>query len=1205
MSVKWTKQQQDVIDVKNREVLVSAAAGSGKTAVLVEHIIQKVTDKENPIDIDELLVVTFTSAAAAEMRERIRKAMEQKAKENIEDAHIQKQLTYIHQAKITTIDSFCLDLIKEHFDQIDLDPSFRVGDTGELQLLKTDIVKEMLEDFYEENDSEFITFVESYTTKNDMNLEDMILEMYKYSTSYPDENEWFQNCLKNYEATESVDSLEWIKYLKSMTKKYFEELESYYKEIIKLRDIYPGTEKRIATIEEEFAIVQKINQAESYEEIRKVLSLFEGKRIGSCTKEVPKEIADSIKNFRDIGKNLLKDFKDDFYSQNEEEIMHDLEITKARFEMLLKLVFEFKRRFQNTKKEKNILDFNDMEHFALQILVKKENGEFIPTELAKELSEQFKEIIIDEYQDSNLVQETILRAISKENQGQPNIFMVGDVKQSIYKFRLARPELFMDKYQRYEMLPTDSNYIKIMLDRNFRSRDCILDSVNEIFYKIMQKELGNIEYDEANALHLGADYPNPPETQNQKTELILYHQESDGQNEKMTYQDLEDEADVGRIETEAYLTVQKIKELTNPENGFQVWDKDMNVYRTAKYQDIVILLRSAKKSSDVFTEILMSEGIPAYCESDIGYFDCIEITWLLNFLSIIDNPLQDIKFVSVLRSPFVGVSNVELAIIKSQTGENEYWMDRIQEYIENYQDKLQKKLRNFLDLLKNYRRMVPYTPICDIISKIIDETNYYNYILAMPAGKRRAGNINILKQKAIEYEKTSYVGLFNFIRYIEKLKKYNVDFGEAKTVGENDNTVRIMTIHKSKGLEFPIVIMPALEQKFNAQSNFGVSVFESDLGIGLEMRDPKKRIKKTTLMQKVIARKNKLEDLGEHLRILYVAMTRAKEKLIMIGSVKNIEKAQEKWAMAEQFQDGRIPFFVLASANSFLDWIGYACFGMNCKSIQTEILYASDIAISAQKNIIQREEIKQELLQPDFQQHFDENAYHIMRQSLAYTYPYYTNFGMKYSVSDIKKEQLEEVNYIFQGKKNKIIPNFIDEKEKQLSGSELGTIYHRILELYDIENGVGAMLNQQKSLLEQMVLQKKISQEMMNAVSLKKLEAFGKSSLAKRMKKANEIGKLFREKQFLLGMPASLVHKEYPNDENILIQGIIDVYFEEDGALILADYKTDKVEQLDELVTRYRIQLEYYQQALERLTQKKVKEKIIYSIYLDDEICFE
>ncbi len=1204
MAVKWTKQQQEVIDVKNREVLVSAAAGSGKTAVLVEHIIQKVINKKDPIDIDELLVVTFTNAAAAEMRERIRKAIEKKAEECFDDAHIQKQLTYIHQAKITTIHSFCLDLIKEHFDQIELDPSFRIGDEGELKLLKADLVKEMLEDFYEQNQSDFITFVESYTTKNDTNLEEMILKIYEYSRSYPDVNAWMQKCLKNYESAEPMDSLEWMQYLYMLIQKYSDELEFYYRDIISQKDRYPGAAGYMAAIENDYFMLCELKKAKTYEEKRKILKAYTPVSLKKCKNDVPDEYVKYMKTIRDYGKTFLNELKDKYFSQAQEELLWDLKITKARFETLMQLVAEFSKRYQNEKKDKNILDFNDLEHYALQILVKEDDkGNFMPTDVAKELSEQFKEIMIDEYQDSNLVQETILRSISKESKGTPNIFMVGDVKQSIYKFRLARPELFMDKYQRYETLPSDSKYIKIMLDRNFRSRSCVLESINEIFYKIMRKDLGNIEYDKANALYPGADYPVPPQNQNQKTEFIIYNQKED-KNEDVDASD--DQKDYRATELEAYLTAQKIKELTNSENGFQVWDKEQNCYRTAKYQDIVILFRSLKGTGDIFTEVLMCEGIPAYCETSVGYFNSIEITWLLNFLSIIDNPLQDIEFVSVLRSPFVNISNTELAMIKSQTGEQEYWMDRISEYIERNEDELQIKLKSFSEILKKYRFMVPYTSIYDIISKIVDETNYYNYVLAMPAGKKRAGNIDILKQKAIEYEGTSYVGLFNFIRYIEKLKKYDVDFGEAKTVGENDNTIRIMSIHKSKGLEFPIVIMPALEKRFNQMDKNGESVFEPDLGIGLEMRDPKSRIKNETLLQKVIRKKITIEDLGEQLRILYVAMTRAKEKLIMIGAVSDAEKKVQEWSISRQMKNQELPFFLLSSVNNFLDWIGYVCVGLDCKETTFRMVSKKDFVITEQKNTVQKEQLKQNLLHPDVEDMFDDKINQKIIQALEYSYPYYTDIGAAYSVSDIKKEHLEEEMPLVlqEDKKLDIVPEFIEKKEKILTGAELGTIYHRIFEMYDLKNGIGTSYEQQKQLLEQMVLQKKISKEMMDAVSIKKLEAFGNSSLAKRMEAAEEKELLFREKQFLIGISAKELNEKYPEEETVLVQGVIDVYFEENGDIILADYKTDKVLNLDELVKRYQIQLEYYKEALERMTNKKVKEKIIYSTYLEDEISF-
>lgn len=1221
MGITFTPAQKRVIEQRNSNILVSAAAGSGKTAVLVERIVQKVTDCKNPVDIDRLLIVTFTNAAASEMRERISDALLKKIEEFPEDEHIQKQMTLIHNAQITTIDSFCLFVIRNNFNDIGIDPGFRVADAGELQLLRKDVLAAVLERRFEAGEEAFYHCVECYSTNGkEKTLEDNIIKLYQFSISYPFPEKWLARCKEEY-CLLSMDALEdaqWVRNAMEQIRLMLTDCELLIQEAMAICEQSDGPYMYNGLLEAELEWIQKASGITGFTESFYGFSgLVFGRLPSKRDDSVSKEKREIVKSMRGMVKECLTSIKETYFFVSPEQTLADLAASAPAVGMLIDLTKQFMEALAAKKQEKNIIDFSDMEHFALQILLKEEEGESIPSKTAHSFREYFEEILIDEYQDSNLVQEYLLKSISKEDQGIFNRFMVGDVKQSIYKFRLARPELFMDKYNSYEIENDNCNCQRIDLKQNFRSREEILESINYIFYQIMGKNLGGVEYDPDAALYLGANYQDTG--QDNDTELLMI--EKDG---------TEGETELSKKEQEAATIARRIKELVG---HFQVTDKESGGLRAAVYKDIVILLRSNAGWDEEFRRVLTEEGIPAYITSKTGYFSSIEIQSVLNFLRILDNPLQDIPLCAVLTSPMIGFTNEELALIKALEREitgnkRECLYDSICRYKEKGENKeLQEKLVDFLELLLNYRQKVAFTPIHELLYDFLDNLGFYYYMSAMPAGEQRKANMDMLLEKAIDFEKTSYHGLFHFIRYIEQMEKFEVDFGEANILDENADVVRIMSIHKSKGLEFPICIVAGMAKRFNMQDVRKPLIMDIDYGIGSDYCNPEERYKTTTLRKNVIAAKMKLENLGEELRILYVALTRAKEKLIMTGTIDDVGKKLTSLSPLLENKTETISFVRLTSMNSYLDYIlaalirhrGFApilerygltpnnsnpMFGKG-PEILVQVCCAEGLIAEKVKEFVRKDYLQRRLEQEDKGTVWDKQLEQMIADKFSFVYPHavLSKLFTKTTVSELKKMgqmNQDEAGVVLYEEEEAVpyIPGFMRKAEK-ISGTARGSAYHRVLELLDLtQMSEQSMIETQ---MKELLLEGKISEEYTAAVDRKRILHFGTSLLAERMAEADKKDKLFREQPFVLGVAAHLIKPEFPEEETILVQGIIDVYFEEDGELVVADYKTDLVNSGQELWKRYRTQLDYYAEALERLTGKRVKEKIIYSFALGKE----
>lgn len=760
MGVSWTEEQQKVIDTRNCNILVSAAAGSGKTAVLVERIIQRITDKNNPVDIDELLIVTFTRAAAGEMKERIRQAIEKKLEANPEDEHLQRQSTLVHHALITTIDSFCSYIVKNYFHLIDLDPSFRMGDEGEMRLLQADVADAVLEEAYTEEAPSFLAFSDGFAGgKTDKKIPEMIIKLYSFSMSYPYPEEWLLNCRKAYEveSIEELENAEWMKLIKNEVKQEIKEASMLLKQSLEVSKEPDGPAFYIGLLEDEVSALEKLEQTECFFEWKEMLDKLEFKRLPAGKKAEKELVSESrqelAKNLRNEAKEQIKALKERYFQETAEEMLENLQRAGEPVGVLVDLTLAFMKLYREKKKEKNILDFGDLEHYALEILIHHTKEKDERTDAARELSKKFEEIMIDEYQDSNLVQEKLLTSVSRIEDGIYNIFMVGDVKQSIYRFRLARPDLFMEKFKTYPQ-EAGGDCLRIDLHRNFRSRAEVLEGVNYLFYQIMGEDLGGVEYDRTAALYPGKIFPSKPEEEKEPaTEVLL----------------LEDDEEEITRESEARAVALRIGELVG---NYLVLDKKTEEYRPAKYSDFTILLRTMSGWAETFKKILNSCGIPASVTTRTGYFSAQEVMTVLDYLKILDNPMQDIPLAAALHGLPDGFTFQELAEIKVLGMENE--KSSFYEALllgENLSSPLREKIRKFFAVYRKLRGKVPYTPMHELIWDFYDATNFLVYQQAFVSGEQRKANLLMLAEKARDYESTSYRGLFNFIRYIENLKK--------------------------------------------------------------------------------------------------------------------------------------------------------------------------------------------------------------------------------------------------------------------------------------------------------------------------------------------------------------------------------------------------------------------------------------------------
>ena len=1182
MSVKWTKEQEKVINLRNRSLLVSAAAGSGKTAVLVQRIISMVTDETDPLDIDHLLVVTFTNAAAAEMRERVGAAIENALEQDPYNQHLQGQLTLVHNAQITTIDSFCIRILRDHFHKIDLEPGFRIADEGELKLLREDVCEAVLEDFYQKADPEFLRFADSYSgAKNDLQIKEMILKLYNYAESYPWPKEWLETCVQQYEAANEAELEEksWIRDFLSYLNVRVEDLITAQEKLLELTQEPDGPYMYEASIADDLRQLENLRKCEHFSQWQAAISAIDFKNIGRSGKyegSVAKK--DAVMSGRKRMKDQIDKWKKTIFATMLEVQLERLTQTSKMVRMLVTLTQAFSDRFQEEKQKKNMLDFSDVEHNALRVLVDSETKEL--TETALEYQQQYREVMIDEYQDSNYVQETLLTAVSGVKNGNENLFMVGDVKQSIYRFRLARPELFMDKYHRFST--EESSQQRIDLHRNFRSRWEVVEAVNDIFYPLMEKDLGNVAYDAEAALYAGAVYPDYENADCCKPELLLVPSQESG---------------MERREQEAAAVAGRIRELVETQEIPGI-----------TYKDIVLLLRSMSGWAETYQKVFEQEGIPLIVASKTGYFSATEVQTVLSLLRVLDNPYQDIPLAAVMKSYFGKFSSEELAQIRS-----EYPGMPFYQCVEQMLP-VSEKIIAFQEMLQKFRQRIPYTPIHRLLQEILDETGYRNYVAALPAGEQRRANLDMLMEKAVAYEQTSYHGLFHFIRYIDRLMKYDVDYGEAEIVSEQENAVRLMSIHKSKGLEFPVVFVCGMGKQFNEQDLNSNMIFHPEFGIGLKWFDCEKRTKANTLIHQIFAMEAKKENLGEELRVLYVALTRAKEKLILAGTCKLPEEGQYSGFSREE----KVPFSTRYDAKSYWDWV-IPVLGMENPDYRYVIWDEARMQQEEQRKLQDTALEHRTLLEA--LQNVSETELAQLKETFSWEYAWKEEGAhkQKVSVSELKHRAMEERSESAEQTLNTAQPLFPDEiatpyvprfvqEVKENAGALYGTMVHRFLECLDFA-GLPDFADEKQGLyfvkqqIDALCALGRMQEADAKRLNWKQLLGFLQSDTAKRMRAAAEQGALEREKPFVMSVPANLVWEDSRPEEDVLIQGIIDVFWEEADGIVLLDYKTDHVDNAQELGRRYKKQLELYADALSRFSDEKpVKEILIYSFALAETI---
>ncbi|MBQ6024758.1 MAG: UvrD-helicase domain-containing protein [Lachnospiraceae bacterium] len=1272
MENKWTDAQKAVIETGDKNLLVSAAAGAGKTTVLVARIIRMITDKDKPVDLDRLVIITFTRAAAAQMKQKISDALEKLIEAEPENALYRRQYRLLGNASICTIDSFCLNIVRAYFQKLDLDPAFRIADETELKLVESDCMDELMEKYHTEASPEFINLLESYCGyKSDDALTGYILNLAGKAEAMPWPKEWLDALVKDYEI-ESADEFN----RSGVAENICNHVKSLIKGILARIDIAEklcttgdGAPDYIPAITGDKTQISAVLEAKDYTEIgEKIKAIKFGtlstKRSGDAA------IKDRIKNIRDNYKDSIKQIKNNFFFISVDNLIDLLKLSLPSVRCLVNLTKDYLDLFAAKKKEKNVIDFSDAEHFALNILW----GE---TPEALELRKQYSEIIIDEYQDSNNVQEYIANAIAGNASEAPYIFTVGDVKQSIYKFRNACPELFVSKQKKYAK--EEDNGKLVILDNNFRSREEVLDSTNAVFKHVMRESIGGIDYDDECSLKkgsdkqssLGEDSPYKTEVHIISKELEETYEPADAKahgagTDKLQAADADTtepddndetesvEAEDNKRVLEARLIANRIKTLVYKEK-LQVADEDNEGNtRDIRFKDIVILLRTMKDWSSVFVETLEAEGVPVFSDESDGFFKSREVALIIDLLRILDNPRNDISFAAVLHSCVGGMDEDELADIRINAKDAESFYDAALKIYRDETDSpvagelpvvgtngdaavdlsaagtnggtvggYKEKLIRFFSLYRELEEFKQTSSVSELIDKIYNRTGIYDYFSAFPDGERRKANLDMLPAYAVDFENTSYSGLFGFIRYYDKLKNNELDYGEAGARTMAD-CVHIMSIHKSKGLEFPVVFVAGMGKQFNLKDFSGDICISSDHGIGIKYVDVERRIKYPSFYHSVIKMRGTEGLIGEEMRLLYVAMTRAKDKLIMTGYTDKVNQATDYAALykSKNFMDFVYP--VLIPEKKYFDTVVYSVdtvSGMTGEDVPVTRNTAPEngIALAIPMDFVKGSD--KESLEEKIKRARD----------VEYEYKYLEALPVKLSVSDLKHQMIEEEfgENVFEETReflpgDKTLPDFLKTGEKLSRGTDYGTLVHKCMQFMPMSAETDV-----RDFLTDMQAKGRLSSEEAGKMPVNKFITFLNSPLADRIRKAEANGQFYREKQFMILVNAKDINadKYGESEEKVPVQGVIDAMFIEDGEIVILDYKTDRVDTAalkpdvaatgtssigngqpegdtpeDRLIKLYKTQLDLYAQAAERLLGRKVKEKLLYSFSLEKEI---
>lgn len=1212
IDVTWTDDQWKAIFSKGQDTLVAAAAGSGKTAVLVQRIIEKLINKEEPINVDELLVVTFTNASAQEMRHRIGEAIEKELEKNPNSSHLRQQLTLLNKASISTLHSFCLDVIRKYYYMIELDPVFRIGDETEMELMGDDVLEEVMETYYSgENAEVFFQLVDMFSNdRSDDQLLRMIRQLYLFSQSHPKPFFWLETLPDLYDVTnESFEENDLTLSAKRMIALELSGATALLQQAYDLT-LKPGGPAALGeTLQQDLAVIQALQHSlgEKWDESREhwLKAAFpRAKAVKGA--DVDPDLKDRATSYRNKAKKIVEGMKEEWFSLSSASWVRQMQEMKPYIAQLAELVQRFTDAFQKRKREENVVDFSDLEHYCLAILQAEE------LTAAESYQNKFKEILVDEYQDTNMVQESIIQAIKKPTEEAGNLFMVGDVKQSIYRFRLAEPTLFLLKYGRFTDEAIDSGQ-KIDLSRNFRSRYEVLEGTNFLFRQLLSKSVGEMDYERAAELIPGAAFP---ETEQHPITMAFIDQST--HESQVSEEDAEE--DLAQAQLEARYIAKEIKKML--ENGEQTYDAKRKQHRTIRYRDVVILMRSMTWTAAIQEE-LKKAGIPSYANLSTGYFEATEVTIMMSLLSVIDNPYQDIPIASVLRSPIVMLNEEQLAEIRNAHPKG-YFYEAVNAYVASgANEECVTRLKRFLTLLHKWRTKARQGSLAELIWEIYRDTRYYDFVGGTAGGKQRQANLRALYDRARQYEKTSFRGLFRFLRFIERMQERGDDLGTARALSEQEDVVRIMTIHASKGLEFPVVYLAGMGRSFNMMDIRKSYMLDKEVGIATSYVNTEKRYTMPSFPQQVLKKKKRLEMLSEEMRVLYVALTRPQERLTIISTSKDLEKDLYNWAEPIQEKEWVLPEYYRMQAKRPIDWIAPAIMRHHEVDLpidveRTEFDHPSSFSLKFVHH--------QSLLLEDEQKSVAEDGWiHSLLEGkvdrevtdwkekvydqFTWSYPYERSTAVrsKQSVTELKRimetaREDQDHGWLQKGGIRKPLyerPKFM--REKALSSAEIGTAHHLVMQYLSFEE---APTRESLRFIKEELIQKELATEVqMEAIQEEKILAFFESWLGEQALVADQV---MKEVPFSLGIPASQLEAsdELLNQEDtVIVQGIVDCLFQVNGKWTLLDYKTDtwltfkgetEEETLGRMEERYRSQLKLYRKAIETIWNIEVDQTALF-----------
>ncbi|KJS75827.1 MAG: ATP-dependent helicase [Desulfotomaculum sp. BICA1-6] len=1291
---EWTREQLDAIEKRDRQMLVSAAAGSGKTSVLVERIIRRITDSAAPVDVDRLLVVTFTSGAAAEMRERIGRAINAALEHNPGSAHLRRQLALLQRSAISTIHSFCLDVIRQHFYRLELDPLFRVMDETEAALLQLDVLDDVLEQHYASGDAKFLRLADCYGgSKDDGGVQELVLQVFKFSRSTPRPDAWLKDLPGAFAIPEDakVDQLPWFNVLRTSVRNEIAAARGMVELAVGMASRPGGPAPYLIALEKDLALLDELAEscAAGWETLYRQFSGLAFAGLARCRKEeADGDLVQSVKKTRDMMKRKIQGLQRRYFHRPPVDLLTDLRSLAEPAQTLAELVRYFASCYRQAKLERGVVDFNDLENYTLDVLADRghtsvggmsptyerehtsvggmsptyerghtsvgamsstgnDEGAVRPSPVALELRQRFVEVLVDEYQDINAVQEIILNLLTGVGEDGPGLFMVGDVKQSIYRFRLAEPGLFLAKYNRFSNQP-DSGLL-VNLARNFRSRRSVVEAVNHVFRQIMTPAVGEMEYDQRAELAYGAEYPPLPEATGDAVELLLIDntpddttdgQEAFADDGDEQGEEPEQEEELDNLQVEARTVARRIIKLV--ESGHPVYDRSDGGYRPVTYRDVVVLMRATSGRANTFVEEFRKLGVPAYAELTTGYFEATEVETMLSLLKVIDNPRQDVPLAAVLRSSAAGFNSEDLARIRLAGGSGEFY-DALEKTAREGADELAQRLNVFLRQLDKWRTLARQSGLPVLIWALYRETGYYDYVGGLPGGSQRQANLRALYQRAGQFESTAYRGLFRFLRFVERLRQNEGDMGTARALGENENVVRIMSIHKSKGLEFPVVIVSGLGKKFNVTSLNKSVLLHRDMGLGPQLVDPEKRITYPTVAKLAVREKIRSEELAEEMRLFYVALTRAKEKLILVGSVSRLKDAATRWCGVIGTDGTHLPVWMTAQAVTYLDWLCPALAGhpdgaplrklaglakttsfsagesashwlvrlTGGKGLDTEV--AAGAAAEYRKAVLKMQPVP--LTGP---------RAGAVETSLNWFYPQHRshNLAARATVTALKRiedapsvdiscgrmsptyerehtgvdEEMENRRDIFRADAA-VRPAFVQRREG-LTAAGRGVALHLVMQLLNLDGDLSA--DGVRNQIALLVDQEQVLPEQAAVVDPEAVAEFFCSPLGRRVLAGYRV---YREQPFTVALPLKIIYPDTEGtdsgEDTVLVQGIIDCLVEEASGLLVVDYKTDYYtpETLPKLVESYQYQVDLYSRAAATLTGLPVTARYLYLFY--------